>query len=203
MSRRTSSCDIAGPGLPCRRAGHFSWPAEDAERVTQELAGDDRRSPPGASDDASRLADRHIGEPRVAARLGGLRLSGRWGSRLGGRAAGRRHAKAIRAALGAPLAYRVPGQQPEMPQHDVLIIGAGLAGQRAALAADPGGVFVAIISKVHPVRSHSVGDCTAGSTRRSAFPTIGAPRLRHCKRLSDFLGDQDAIEVMCREAPGG
>src|SRR5215210_541597 len=42
-----------------------------------------------------------------------------------------------------------------MPQHDVLVIGAGLAGQRAALAAAEEGVSVGIISKVHPVRSHS------------------------------------------------
>src|SRR6478672_6453969 len=43
-----------------------------------------------------------------------------------------------------------------MPAHDVLIIGAGLAGQRAALAAAQAGASVAIMSKVHPVRSHSV-----------------------------------------------
>ena len=42
-----------------------------------------------------------------------------------------------------------------MPQHDVLVIGAGLAGQRAALAAAEEGASVGIISKVHPVRSHS------------------------------------------------
>ena len=42
-----------------------------------------------------------------------------------------------------------------MPQHDVLVIGAGLAGQRAALAAAEAGVSVGIVSKVHPVRSHS------------------------------------------------
>ena len=40
-------------------------------------------------------------------------------------------------------------------QHDVLIIGAGLAGMRAGLAAQTAGADVAIISKVHPVRSHS------------------------------------------------
>src|SRR5437899_3200650 len=43
-----------------------------------------------------------------------------------------------------------------MPAHDVLIIGAGLAGQRAALAAARKGASVAVMSKVHPVRSHSV-----------------------------------------------
>ena len=42
-----------------------------------------------------------------------------------------------------------------MRMHDILIVGAGLAGMRAAVAAAPG-LDVAIISKVHPVRSHSV-----------------------------------------------
>ncbi len=87
-----------------------------------------------------------------------------------------------------------------MPSHDVLIIGAGLAGQRAALAAAESGATVAIISKVHPVRSHSVaaaGGINAAlnaedSWESHAFDTV---------KGSDYLGDQDAIEVMCREAP--
>ena len=87
-----------------------------------------------------------------------------------------------------------------MPSHDILIIGAGLAGQRAALAAAEKGATVAIISKVHPVRSHSVaaaGGINAAlnpedSWESHAFDTV---------KGSDYLGDQDAIEVMCREAP--
>jgi succinate dehydrogenase / fumarate reductase, flavoprotein subunit len=87
-----------------------------------------------------------------------------------------------------------------MPAHDVLIIGAGLAGQRAALAAAQGGASVAILSKVHPVRSHSVaaaGGINAAISveddwRSHAYDTV---------KGSDFLGDQDAIEVMCSEAP--
>ena len=87
-----------------------------------------------------------------------------------------------------------------MPAHDVLIIGAGLAGQRAATAAADEGATVAILSKVHPVRSHSVaaaGGINAalkpGDTWEShAFDTV---------KGSDYLGDQDAIEVMAREAP--
>ena len=87
-----------------------------------------------------------------------------------------------------------------MPQHDVLIIGAGLAGQRAALAAAEKGASVAIMSKVHPVRSHSVaaaGGINAAISvdddwRSHAYDTV---------KGSDFLGDQDAIEVMCSEAP--
>src|SRR6201746_2057936 len=87
-----------------------------------------------------------------------------------------------------------------MPAHDVLILGAGLAGQRAALAAAEAGVSVAIMSKVHPVRSHSVaaaGGINAAISvtddwRSHAYDTV---------KGSDFLGDQDAIEVMCSEAP--
>ncbi len=87
-----------------------------------------------------------------------------------------------------------------MPAHDVLIIGAGLAGQRAALAAAQGGADVAIVSKVHPVRSHSVAAAgginaainVADDWRSHAYDTV---------KGSDFLGDQDAIEIMCSQAP--
>src|ERR671919_554884 len=87
-----------------------------------------------------------------------------------------------------------------MPDHDVLVIGAGLAGQRAALAAAEQGVSVGIVSKVHPVRSHSnaaQGGINAAlnpedSWESHAFDTV---------KGSDYLGDQDAIAIMCREAP--
>ncbi len=87
-----------------------------------------------------------------------------------------------------------------MPSYDVLIIGAGLAGQRAALAAADAGASVGIMSKVHPVRSHSnaaAGGINAAlnpedSWESHAFDTV---------KGSDYLGDQDAIEIMCREAP--
>jgi succinate dehydrogenase / fumarate reductase, flavoprotein subunit len=87
-----------------------------------------------------------------------------------------------------------------MPQHDVLIIGAGLAGMRAALAAAEEGADVGIMSKVHPVRSHSnaaQGGINAAlnpedSWESHAFDTV---------KGSDYLGDQHAIEIMCREAP--
>ncbi|HEY1237895.1 MAG TPA: FAD-binding protein, partial [Solirubrobacterales bacterium] len=87
-----------------------------------------------------------------------------------------------------------------MPDHDVLVIGAGLAGQRAALAAAEQGVSVGIISKVHPVRSHSnaaQGGINAAlqeddTWESHAFDTI---------KGSDYLADQDAVEIMCRAAP--
>ena len=85
-----------------------------------------------------------------------------------------------------------------MFDHDVLIIGAGLAGMRAALAAGENGADVAVVTKVHPVRSHSnaaQGGINAALTDRGddwkehAYDTI---------KGSDYLGDQDAIEIMCQ-----
>src|SRR6201995_1069410 len=90
---------------------------------------------------------------------------------------------------------------PGVPSHDVLIIGAGLAGQRAALAAAQTGATVAIISKVHPVRSHSVaaaGGINAALNPEDTWESHAFDTIKG----SDYLGDQDAIEVMCREAPG-
>ncbi|MDC4202892.1 MAG: FAD-binding protein [Candidatus Manganitrophus sp.] len=56
-------------------------------------------------------------------------------------------------------------------EHDVLIVGAGLAGMRAAIAV-PGHLNVGVISKVHPVRSHSVA-AEGGSMRRSVRRILG------------------------------
>ncbi len=87
-----------------------------------------------------------------------------------------------------------------MYEHDVLIIGGGLAGLRAAVEVTRAGADVAVISKVHPVRSHSnaaQGGINAPLTDRGddweghAYDTI---------KGSDFLADQDAVEVMSTEA---
>jgi succinate dehydrogenase / fumarate reductase flavoprotein subunit len=87
-----------------------------------------------------------------------------------------------------------------VPSHDVLIIGAGLAGQRAALAAAQAGATVGIISKVHPVRSHSVA--AAGGINAALNPEdTWESHAFDTVKGSDYLGDQDAIEIMCREAP--
>jgi len=87
-----------------------------------------------------------------------------------------------------------------MPTHDVLIIGAGLAGQRAALAAAQEGASVAIMSKVHPVRSHSVA-AAGGINAAIAVDDDWRSHAYDTVKGSDFLGDQDAIEIMCSEAP--
>ena len=92
----------------------------------------------------------------------------------------------------------------ELLSHDILIIGGGLAGLRAAIEAKKSGRDVAILSKVHPLRSHSVaaqgginaalGNAptpTKDTWESHAFDTI---------KGSDYLADQDAVEIMSREA---
>jgi succinate dehydrogenase flavoprotein subunit len=88
-------------------------------------------------------------------------------------------------------------------KHDVLVVGAGCAGMRAAIEAFDIGADVAVVSKIHPVRSHSgaaegginaaLGNASEDSPEEHAFDTV---------KGSDYLGDQDAIEILCNEAPG-
>ena len=86
-----------------------------------------------------------------------------------------------------------------MRTHDILIVGAGLAGMRAAVAASPG-LDVAIISKVHPVRSHSVA--AQGGINAAIHPNDSwEAHAFDTAKGSGYLGDQDAIEVMCQEGP--
>ncbi len=88
-------------------------------------------------------------------------------------------------------------------KHDVLVVGAGCAGMRAAIAAHDAGADVAMISKLHPTRSHSgaaegginaaLGNAAHDDPEIHAFDTV---------KGSDYLGDQDSIEIFTREAPG-
>ena len=87
--------------------------------------------------------------------------------------------------------------------HDVLVVGAGCAGMRAAIEAHDLGADVALLSKIHPVRSHSgaaegginaaLGNASEDSPEEHAYDTV---------KGSDYLGDQDAIQILCDEAPG-
>jgi succinate dehydrogenase / fumarate reductase flavoprotein subunit len=86
-------------------------------------------------------------------------------------------------------------------KHDILIIGAGLAGLRAAVEC-LGQADVAVVSKVFPTRSHS-GAAQGGIT--AALGNEEEDRwewhLFDTVKGSDYLGDQDAIEIMVRDAP--
>ncbi len=85
-------------------------------------------------------------------------------------------------------------------RHDVLVVGAGMAGMRAAVEAMRQGVNLAVLTKVHPLRSHSVaaqgginaalGD--ADTWESHAFDTT---------KGSDYLADQDVVEIFAQEAP--
>ena len=85
---------------------------------------------------------------------------------------------------------------------DVVIIGAGGAGLRAALAASDNTQSIAVISKVPPTRSHTVA---AQGGINAALGNRGKDDWRwhmyDTIRGSDWLGDQDSIAVMCRNAP--
>jgi succinate dehydrogenase / fumarate reductase flavoprotein subunit len=90
-----------------------------------------------------------------------------------------------------------------MVRHDVVVVGAGLAGMRAAIEASRYGADVGVVSKLHPTRSHSgaaegginaaLGNAGEDSPEKHTFFTV---------KGSDYLGDQDAIAVMCEEGPG-
>ena len=85
---------------------------------------------------------------------------------------------------------------------DAVIVGAGGSGMRCSLQLAQAGLNVAVLSKVFPTRSHTVaaqggigaslGNMTEDNWLWHMFDTV---------KGSDYLGDQDAIEFMCREAP--
>lgn len=91
----------------------------------------------------------------------------------------------------------------EKCSHDILIIGAGLAGLRAAVAAADvdNKLDIAVISKHHPLRSHSV--CAQGGTgavtnEKDSFDLHAYDTVKG----ADFLADQDVVEFFVRRAPG-
>jgi succinate dehydrogenase / fumarate reductase, flavoprotein subunit len=88
-------------------------------------------------------------------------------------------------------------------RHDVLVVGAGCAGMRAAIEAHDAGADVALISKIHPTRSHS-GAAEGGINAALGNASEDNPEIHAYDTVkgSDYLGDQDAIEILCNEAPG-
>jgi succinate dehydrogenase / fumarate reductase flavoprotein subunit len=85
---------------------------------------------------------------------------------------------------------------------DAVVVGAGGAGMRAALQLSEAGLKVAVLSKVFPTRSHTVA--AQGGIGASLGNMGDDSWLWHkydTVKGSDYLGDQDAIEFMCRMAP--
>ncbi len=86
--------------------------------------------------------------------------------------------------------------------YDVVVVGAGGAGLRASLGTAEAGLSTACISKVFPTRSHTVA---AQGGMSAALGNMGEDDWRwhmyDTVKGSDWLGDQDCIEYMCREAP--
>ncbi|MCP5405256.1 MAG: FAD-binding protein [Pseudomonadaceae bacterium] len=87
-----------------------------------------------------------------------------------------------------------------MIHHDILIIGAGLAGMRAAFEGITAGLDTAVISKIHPLRSHS---CAAqGGVNAAINPKDDwHDHAYDTVKGADYVGDQDSIDLMCSEAP--
>ncbi|MGM0553097.1 MAG: succinate dehydrogenase flavoprotein subunit [Pseudomonadota bacterium] len=85
---------------------------------------------------------------------------------------------------------------------DALIIGAGGAGLRAALQLANGDAQVAVVSKVFPTRSHTVAaQGGVNAALANVLPDSWHWHMFDTVKGSDYLGDQDAIEYMCRAAP--
>ncbi|MDK2795746.1 MAG: succinate dehydrogenase / fumarate reductase, flavoprotein subunit [Archaeoglobaceae archaeon] len=90
----------------------------------------------------------------------------------------------------------------EILAHDILIVGAGLAGLRATISAaeTSNKIDIAVISKLHPIRSHSV--CAQGGTaavmnEKDSFDLHAYDTVKG----ADFLADQDVVEFFVRQAP--
>ena len=87
-------------------------------------------------------------------------------------------------------------------QFDVVVVGAGGAGMRCSLQLSQAGLSVAVLSKVFPTRSHTVAaQGGVGASLGNMGPDNWYWHMYDTVKGSDWLGDQDAIEFMCREAP--
>ncbi|MBI5124726.1 MAG: FAD-binding protein, partial [Planctomycetes bacterium] len=91
-----------------------------------------------------------------------------------------------------------------MRYHEVIVVGGGLAGLRAAIAVNERNVSVAVLSKVHPLRSHTIAaqggvNAPLGNHPRGHYDNWEKHAYDTIKG-SDFLADQDAVVRMTREA---
>ncbi len=86
-----------------------------------------------------------------------------------------------------------------MITHDIVIVGGGLTGLMAAVEASPG-ADVAVVSKVYPTRSHS-GAAQGGFNAAMGDDDTVENHVFDTVKGSDYIGDQDAIEILCSEGP--
>jgi succinate dehydrogenase / fumarate reductase flavoprotein subunit len=85
-------------------------------------------------------------------------------------------------------------------EHDVIVVGAGGAGLRAAIAAHEEGADVAMVSKLHPVRSHT-GAAEGGINAALRDGDDWELHAYDTMKGSDYLGDAPAIETLAQDAP--
>lgn len=87
-----------------------------------------------------------------------------------------------------------------MYEHDVIVVGAGGAGLRAAIAAHEEGADVALVTKLHPVRSHT-GAAEGGINAALREGDDWELHAYDTMKGSDYLGDAPAIETLCQDSP--
>src|SRR5690606_24472514 len=108
----------------------------------------------------------------------------------------RRHDRQLNAMTKTTPAYKITEHK-----YDMIVVGAGGAGLRATFGLAHKGLRTACITKVFPTRSHTVA---AQGGISAALGNMGPDDWRYhfydTIKGSDWLGDQDAIEYMCREA---
>ena len=85
-------------------------------------------------------------------------------------------------------------------KYDVIVVGAGLAGCAAAREMRKNGLDVCVLTKLHPLRSHS-GAAQGGINAALSEEDSLESHIFDTVKGSDYLGDQDVIELMCSKAP--
>ncbi len=123
---------------------------------------------------------------------------------MNGQSNGHANGKANGSSNGASATPAINGKAYTITEHtyDVVVVGAGGAGLRATLGCAEAGLRTACISKVFPTRSHTVA---AQGGVAAALGNMGPDNWRwhmyDTVKGSDWLGDQDSIEYLCRNAP--
>src|SRR2546421_840206 len=174
--------------MPLRRAGTLRCAR------SRPRPGDVARPPPPRSGDPR---DARASTPRHTS----LRSRDRWSSMADGR--GTSPAGVPRTELPSGGQFSRPNRiDKQVESYDVLVVGGGLAGIRAAIAAVEANprIRVGMVSKVYPMRSHTVsaeGGAAAVMRPEDSYETHAFDTIKG----SDYLADQEVVEAFVREAP--